>query len=107
MAEIGTKLDSDTMVLTRGRDFTWSFENLDVTGNPVDFAAGSLFFEFKGDDYDDWNFVIDGATATLKVESTVADTIPARTKWQLVFLPEGEAAGGEAVALGSVQVQGV
>lgn len=52
-----------------------------------------------------WPFVIDGATASLKVESEDADKIPARTHWQLVFLPEGEAAGGDPIARGRVAVQ--
>ena len=52
-----------------------------------------------------WDFVIDGSTAELKVESEYVDRIQPRTKWQLVFLPDGEAAGGQAVARGSVTVQ--
>lgn len=107
MAEIGIPLDADTLVLTRGRDFNWTFQSLGTNGAPVDFAAGDLFFEFNNPDIDNWDFVIDGDTASVQVESTVVDTVPARTKWQLVFVPEGEAAGGEAVALGVVQVQGV
>jgi hypothetical protein len=107
MAEIGSPLDSDTLVLTRGRDFQWTFQNLDENGQPIDFpVGGELFFEFNSQSIDNWDFVIDGDVATIKIESTVADTVPARTKWQLVWLPSGEAAGGDAVALGSVQVQG-
>jgi hypothetical protein len=54
-----------------------------------------------------WSFDIDGDMATIKVESEAADAIAERTKWQLTFLPEGEEAGGEAVTLGKVKVQGV
>lgn len=107
MAEIGIPLDADSLVLTRGRDFKWSFQNLDTTGTPVAFPAGDLFFEFSNALIDNWEFVITGDTAALDVESEVVDTVPARTKWQLVFLPDGETAGGEAIALGQVQVQGV
>lgn len=53
-----------------------------------------------------WPFAIDGAYANLKVESPDADAIQKRTKWQLVWLPEGEAAGGKPEALGLVRVQG-
>lgn len=42
---IGLALDSDTLVLTRGRDFKWLFENQDTSGNPVDYPAGELYFE--------------------------------------------------------------
>lgn len=52
-----------------------------------------------------WAFDIDGPTASLKVESEDCDVIPARTKWQLVFMPDGEPAGGDAVARGIVKVQ--
>lgn len=52
-----------------------------------------------------WDFVIAGDTASLKVESPEVDKILPRTRWQLVFLPTGEAAGGDPVARGSVTVQ--
>ncbi|AHY27067.1 hypothetical protein PBI_PHANTASTIC_3 [Mycobacterium phage Phantastic] len=106
MSVIGPQLEADTLVLTRGRDFKWSFENLDASGQPVNFPAGTLFFEFDTSPKTLWDFVIDGSLATIKVESEDADAIPARTKWQLVFLPDGEAGGGDPIALGTVQVQG-
>ncbi|ASR86459.1 hypothetical protein SEA_CHANGELING_6 [Mycobacterium phage Changeling] len=49
-----------------------------------------------------WDFVIEGSTASLKIESDKADEIGERTKWQLVFLPEGEPAGGDPIARGTV-----
>lgn len=52
-----------------------------------------------------WPFTISGDTATLKIESSEVDKIVPRTKWQLVFLPAGEAAGGQAITRGSVVVQ--
>ncbi|AHB31870.1 minor tail protein [Mycobacterium phage Jovo] len=52
-----------------------------------------------------WDFVIDGPKAVLKVESEEADLIVARTHWQLVFLEDGEPAGGEPIARGLVWVQ--
>jgi len=52
-----------------------------------------------------WHFIIDGSLAHLKVESEEADQIGARTDWQLVFLEEGEAAGGDPIARGRVTVQ--
>jgi hypothetical protein len=102
---IGIELESELLVLTKGRDFEWVFENLDPNNNPIDYPDGELFFEFASD-VDDWDFVIDGSIATLKVESTVVDTVTDRTKWQLVFLPAGEPAGGQPLALGQVQIQG-
>lgn len=47
MSVIGPQLEPDTLVLTRGRDFKWSFENLDATGQPVVFPAGTLL-ELRG-----------------------------------------------------------
>lgn len=52
-----------------------------------------------------WPFVISGPTASIKIESEAADLIPARTHWQLVFLPDGEEAGGDPVAIGRVYEQ--
>lgn len=52
-----------------------------------------------------WYFDIEGTLAHIKVESEVADTIADRTEWQLVWLPDGETAGGDPVAEGFVKVQ--
>lgn len=52
-----------------------------------------------------WDFDIDAETATIKVESYEVDKIPARSRWQLVFLPAGEAEGGDPIARGRVTVQ--
>lgn len=54
-----------------------------------------------------WHFVIEDDKASIKVESEDCDAIPDRTKWQLVFMPEGEPAGGDPIAMGAVRVQGV
>ncbi|QFG10377.1 minor tail protein [Mycobacterium phage Anthony] len=53
-----------------------------------------------------WHFNIAGSLADLKVESEASDLIAKRTKWQLVFLPQGEPAGGDPIAQGRVEVQG-
>lgn len=52
-----------------------------------------------------WVFDIVGDTASLKVESEHLDRIGNRTRWQLVFLPDGEPAGGISVSRGVVRVQ--
>lgn len=110
MSVIGVSLQSDQLVLTKGRDFKWAFQNLDAGGNAEDFPPGDLYFEFalldESDELVRWDFTIDGDLAEIKVESVGVDAIPARTKWQLVFLAEGEAAGGDPVAIGQVRTQG-
>lgn len=111
MAVLGITLDSDQMVLTRGRDFKWNFQYLDDDDQPTDFPDGELYFEFPDvRDEDDepvrWDFVVSGDLASIKVESAVADAMPARKKWHLVFLPAGEAAGGDPLAIGTVVRQG-
>lgn len=45
MAFIGTVLAADQLVLTRGRDFKWVFENLDENDEPANYPAGELYFE--------------------------------------------------------------
>lgn len=52
-----------------------------------------------------WLFDVDGANASLKVESEEVDLILPRTKWQLAFLPDGELHGGIAISRGTVRVQ--
>lgn len=102
MADIGIRLEGDTLVLWRGRDFKWNFENLDANGQPVDFPPGRLYFEFQTSPITEWEFVIVGSLATLKTEHTAVAALPDKTLWQLVFLPEGEAAGGDPVGRGKV-----
>ena len=52
-----------------------------------------------------WNFDISGSLGIVKVESEEADLIPNRTDWQLVFLPDGEPAGGDPIARGVTAIQ--
>lgn len=106
MAVIGVELEQDELVLTKGRDFRWTFTNLNASGAPTNFPAGSLYFELATTPSPTtWNFTISGNTATIKIEHTQVDLIPARTKWQLVFRPSGEAAGGDPIARGVVRIQ--
>lgn len=107
MSDIGITSEGSTLYLWKGRDFRWAFKNLDENGSPVNFPAGTLFFEFQtGPTPTVWNFNISGDTASIKTESVAVDAIPARTKWQLVFLPTGEAAGGDPIDFGKVAVLG-
>lgn len=105
MAVIGVELDPSELVLTKGRDFKWTFVNQDMSGTPLAFPAGSLFFEIFTSPVTTWEFDVTGSDAVLKIESTEVDEIPARTRWQLVFKPAGEAAGGDPLAIGTVRVQ--
>ncbi|MCU1640928.1 MAG: hypothetical protein JWN03_1203 [Nocardia sp.] len=107
MATIGDKLAMDTLVLTTGRDFEWSFQNVDINDQPVDFPTGSLFFALNTVPTKTlWTFTISGAVADLKIESVPADAIDDGTTWQLVFLPQGETSGGRPLALGRIVRQG-
>jgi hypothetical protein len=98
----------DKLFLTTGRDFKWAYQLVDADNVPVDYPAGKLYFEFfTCDDVPVvWEFVIDGSVASIKVEHEVADTIPNRSKFQLVFLHEAEPAGGDPISMGTVQRQG-
>lgn len=105
MAVIGVDLDQDELVLTRNRDFRWNFVHLNSSGVEEDYPAGSLYFELATSPLTTWTFSIDGAEASLKVESDQVNLIPNRCKWQLVFRPSGEVAGGDPIARGIVRVQ--
>ncbi|QFG11808.1 hypothetical protein SEA_SEMPERFI_7 [Mycobacterium phage SemperFi] len=52
-----------------------------------------------------WPLTVNGATASIKVESEEADKIQNRCRWQLVHMPTGEAAGGDAKQIGLVYRQ--
>ncbi|AZF93392.1 minor tail protein [Mycobacterium phage Centaur] len=52
-----------------------------------------------------WPLTVNGADASIKVESEEADKIPFRCKWQLVHMPTGEAAGGDPKQIGLVYRQ--
>ena len=106
MAVIGVEVDPVDLVLTKGRDFRWSFQNINEANVPIPFPSGSLYFEIATAIPLTWTFSIVGDTATVKVESEVVATVPNRTKWQLVFRPTGEAAGGDIVSYGNVRLQG-
>jgi hypothetical protein len=112
MSEIGLCIPSTVLTLYTNRDFKWSFDNLDQYGNPTSYPAGALSLEFQVSTdggvtpTTSWAFTISGTTATIAVTNTVAALIPARTKWQLVFLPSGGTAGGDPIAYGLVQVSG-
>ncbi|MGW6624219.1 LtfC-like domain-containing protein [Nocardia sp. NPDC055002] len=107
MADIGIRLDADTLVLWKNRDFKWNFENIGISGAPAPFPPGRLYFELQtGTTPTEWDFVIAGSLATLKVESeNVLETLN-KVRWQLVFLADGEAAGGDPIARGTVTVIG-
>lgn len=49
-----------------------------------------------------WDFEIEDSMAHIKIESEETDKIAHRTKWQLVFLPDGEPEGGEGIDAGTV-----
>lgn len=104
---IGVELDTDTLVLTAGRDFRWAFELTDDHDAAVPFPAGNLFFEFlpKGGTALRWNFVIAGSLASIKVESDQVALVGHGARWQLVWMPDGEAVGGDPWARGKVVVQ--
>ena len=102
---IGLKLPNETLVLTRGRDFQWVFVNLDDAMEEAEFPAGELLIVFPEIEAE-WPFTIDGTRASIKVESEDVDLIPNRALFHLVWMPEDEEAGGEAIAVGRVVVQG-
>lgn len=49
-----------------------------------------------------WYFEIEDSLAHIKIESEETDKIADRCLWQLVFLPDGEPAGGEGIDAGRV-----
>lgn len=82
-----------------------SVDDADLTGvNDLQEVSVEVIRE-GADRFAKWSFDIEDATATIKVESYEVDKIPPRSRWQLVFLPAGEAEGGDPIARGRVTVQ--
>jgi len=105
VAVIGVDIEPDQLVFTKGRDFRWAFKYVNDAGVSTQFPAGELYFEFDLNPVVKWDFTLSGDTASIKKESEDVALIPARTKWQLVWLPQGELAGGDPIAYGKVRVQ--
>ncbi len=105
MSVIGVELETSQLVLTKHRDFKFSFDFKDESGAAQPFPAGELYFEIYQTPVLKWPFTISGSHASLTIQSEVVDKVPARTRWQLVWLPDGEAAGGDPLARGVVKIQ--
>jgi hypothetical protein len=103
MAVLGPVFHPDELPLYTGRDYKWAYKLVDCEGNPVPYPAGRLFLEIKTNPLTIWDYAIEGDVATIKVEHEEADLIPNRTEFDLVFLPDLEAAGGDLVTRGKVR----
>lgn len=106
----GSIPDCATLELVAGGDYMWSFElrygpSHAKAGQPQPFPAGSLFYRILTEPVETrWPFVISGASASMKIESEDVAKVPDRTRFQLVWLPDGETAGGQVWAMGKVRV---
>lgn len=106
----GAVPDCGVLERVTGMDYVWSFElryppGHASAGQPQPFpVGGTLSYRIETTPPTVWQFVIAGAVASIKVESEVADKVPDRTPFKLVWLPPGELGGGQAWAVGKVQV---
>jgi hypothetical protein len=104
VSDAGTDLTAGNLYLVKGREFAWTYENLDNSGNPLDYPAGDLYFEIETDPVTTWHFTISGSMASIDVSASDTAPITPGLRWQLVFLPSGDTSGGEALAFGMVVV---
>lgn len=80
MADHGNLTEKHTLTLNPGEDFVKTFR-----WGAGAFPAGfELFYVIHTATPLQWDFVITGDTAELKIESEVVDTVPVRTEWQLM-----------------------
>jgi hypothetical protein len=98
----GKALSDQPLFVTAGRDLELAFQLVDEKQAPVDWPPGELFLEVGANS---WPFSINGSVAGLRVESEDVDGFAPRARWQLWFLPDGESAGGQPIALGYVRRQ--
>ena len=98
--DLGLTLPTNSLNLTTGQQFTWSYQLQDSEDNPQNFPAGYLFLYFptisgascnatvtppSGTSI--WQFNTYGTYATLTVPSSTVDLIPNGTPFYLVWMP--------------------
>jgi hypothetical protein len=86
MSVFGVELDPDQIVLTRGRDFRWTFKNLDDTSTPINpvytnYPPGDLYFELLTGGAQNALQAIevsgaDGGTYTLSLDGHATTALP-------------------------------
>ena len=74
-----------------------------ITEIPLTPEVNTSYVEQGLSEVTTWDFELDGHTATIKVESETADLVADNTYWQLVFLADGESAGGDPIGRGRVR----
>jgi len=88
----------NSLNLTAGHDFAWSFQLRDPAGSPVNFPAGEAFLQFPTVDGASfgvtgpasgslWRWTVYGSTATITVPAAVVDLIPDGAPWYFVWRP--------------------
>jgi hypothetical protein len=116
---IGLTLSATSLILYTGRDFSWSFQLQDTSGNAINFPAA-----INGQSYGTpsdiapwltlnptggvsfWGFAIAGSNATCQVPNATASEITNGTAYQLVFMPSGTVyPGGYSIRVGTVEVE--
>lgn len=74
-----------------GGDYRYSFKYQNPPGTDTNFPAGTeLYYLIGTDTPTQHDFVINAGTATIRIESDVADAIPAGTPFKLVFQEAGD-----------------
>lgn len=117
--DIGLTLAATSLIIYSARDFSWSFQLQDTSGNAINFPAVDLFIELAVDGHSHntpsditpptgvsiWGFIIAGSGATCQVPNAIASLIPNGTAYQLAQLPSGTTyPGGYAIRQGTVEV---
>ncbi|PQP24176.1 DUF7264 domain-containing protein [Rhodococcus opacus] len=93
--QIGLTPTECKLVLATGGDFQWTFRY--DGGN---YPAGSSLYFIVGEDQ--WDFTISGDTATIKIESAVADLVPTQTRFRLIFKETTTPTTETVIAYGTV-----
>ena len=73
--------------LTRGADRAFSVRRVDTSGDPVNYGAGTVSFWIDIDPTDptEVEATISGASASLRIPSTVCDLARSGTRWRIVW----------------------
>ena len=73
--------------VTKGADRAFSVRRVDTNGDPVDYDAGtvSMWIDIDPTDPTEVEATISGASASLRIPSTVCDLARSGTKWRIVW----------------------
>ncbi|MCZ9634743.1 LtfC-like domain-containing protein [Rhodococcus sp. BH5] len=102
----GIKPQTEPLIFPTGGDFQWVYHYTEPDGTtPKDFPLGSeLYYLIGGEtDFVKYPFVIEADAAHIKIESEVADLIPDKRGYRLIFKEDTTPTAETVILFGAVE----